>query len=120
MIGTIGVEGLEISCVIGCQPEERRRPRRLLVDVEADVDISAASASDDLADAIDYRELATTLDGLARERRFSLLEAFAAEGTALLLERWPALQRVGLTVRKPGAVPGAVCSLVRLERQREP
>lgn len=118
MVGTIGLVGLRITCVIGTEESERRRRRGLEIDVEADLDLLPAAAADDLGQTIDYRIVATRLQDLADRRRFRLIETFAVEGAALLLDAWPQIRAVRLVVRKARAIPGAECSFVRLERRR--
>ena len=120
MLGTIGLEGLRLDCVIGTEAAERSRTQPLDVDVEADLDLEAAAAADDLEQTVDYRAIAEQLQALADRRRFRLIEAFAEEATALLLERWPSLIGVRLEVRKPGALERASHSFCRVERRRGP
>ncbi len=118
MIGTIGLRGLRIDCVVGIYDHERTGTQALFVDVEVDRDFTAAAASDNVGDTLDYDVLAALLTDLATERRYQLLETFAEEGAALLLAEFGDVQRVRLEIRKPAAVPAAECSLVRVERTR--
>lgn len=115
MIGTILVEGLEIECIVGIHPEERTTPQLLLVDAELDRDFAAAAESESVGETVDYVDLAEALTTLALDRRYQLIETFAAEACDLLIERFGAL-RVAVKVMKPGAVPKASWAAVRLER----
>lgn len=118
MSGTIGLRGLRITCVIGTADSERSRPQQLEVDLEVDFDLSTAAESDRIGDTVDYRLMARQLAGLAEQRRFFLIEAYAEAAADYLLECWPALEAVRLEVRKPGAVEAADHSFCRLERRR--
>ena len=67
MIATIGVEGLEIRCIVGVLPHEREAEQTLFVDVEIDRSIAAAVASEDVADTVDYVAIADDVTTLAVE-----------------------------------------------------
>ncbi len=118
MIGTVGLQGLEIECIVGIYEHERIAPQKLLLDVEVDRDFAPAASSDHVSDTVDYDHLATALTELARARQYQLIETFAEEGAALLLEQDPGALVVRLEIRKPAAVPAAACSFVRVERRR--
>ena len=118
MLGTIGLRGLRIVCVIGVDEGERAAPRPIEVDVEADLDLAPAAVADELKNTVDYRLMAERLDALARAARFALIEAFAEAAAASLLDAWPSIEAVRLEVRKPAAVGVADHSFCRLERRR--
>jgi dihydroneopterin aldolase len=118
MIGTAGVKSLRIECVIGVLPEERERTQAILVDVELDYDFAAAAASDDITAAVDYAAVARSVRALAEKRQFRLIERLAEEAAAMLIAQSALVRAVRVEVRKPGAIPGAECSFVRLERVR--
>lgn len=118
MIGTIGLKGLRIDCIVGIYDHERTGDQALFLDVEADRDFAAAAASDHVSDTLDYDHIAASLTELAQQRQYQLIETFAEEGAALLLTNHPSLVRVAIEIRKPAAVPAADCSLVRIERRR--
>lgn len=118
MVGTAGLKNLEVTGVVGVYPHERERPRSVFFDIEVDYDLAPAAASDALADAVDYDDVAAAVGELVRRRRFALLETMAEETAALLLDRIDRARRVRVEVRKPGAVPAAACAFVRVERAR--
>ncbi len=69
--------------------------------------------------AIDYDIIAAELTRLAQERQYQLLETFAEEGAARLLELFDAVVSVEILIRKPAAVPAADCSFVHVFRERD-
>ncbi len=115
MIGTIGVCGLRVTCVIGVHADERRTRQDIFVDLELDVDFEPATQSDDVRDTVDYDQLSEALIELATSGEFRLIETYAERAAALLLTDFGA-QRALIQVRKPGAVVGADHALVRVER----
>ncbi len=118
MKGTIGLKDLRIECIVGIYPRERIEEQPLFLDVEVDQDFAAAAASEHVHDTVDYDQIAAALTDLARDRQYQLIETFAEDGAALILQRWTAVEAVRIEVRKPRAVPAAACSFVRLERSR--
>ena len=118
MLGTIGLRGLRIACVIGVDDAEREAVQPIEVAVEAALDLATAADTDGLQHTVDYRLLADRLDALAQEGGYELLEAFASDAAMLLLDSWPSIETVRLEVRKSGAVDAAKYSFCRLERRR--
>ncbi len=118
MIGTAGLQGLRVDCIVGIYDTERRAQQSVLVDVDLDYDFAAAAASDAIGDTIDYDDVARSVTELAERRAFHLIETMAEETAAMLLARLPSLRRVRLEIRKPAAVPAAACAFVRVERAR--
>ena len=118
MIGTTGLHGLRVECIVGVYQHERETRQSVIMDIELDCDFAAAAAADALGDAVDYDEVAKAVTELAERRAFQLIETMAEEAAALLLARYPQVQRVQLEIRKPAAVPAAECSFVRVDRAR--
>lgn len=52
--GVVELRGLRATAVVGILPEELERAQPLELDIDVHVDLTAAAASDDLADAVDY------------------------------------------------------------------
>jgi 7,8-dihydroneopterin aldolase/epimerase/oxygenase len=84
-------------------PAERELGQRFLVDVRLDPLGERAAASDDIRDAVDYRDVVSIVREISDARPFHLLEAFAAALADELLARLP-LAWVEVTVRKPDVV----------------
>jgi dihydroneopterin aldolase len=118
MIGTTGLKGLRVDCVVGIYEHERQQKQTVVVDVELDYDFAAAARSDAIGDAVDYDHVAKGVTELAERRGFQLLETMAEETAGMLLERVTAVHTVRVEIRKPAAVPAADCSFVRVERTR--
>ncbi|MGE0809568.1 MAG: dihydroneopterin aldolase [Immundisolibacter sp.] len=116
--GTIRIDELTVHCVIGIIESERLRDQRIFIDAELDTDFDAAAASDHIDDTINYAVAAEHLTRLAVDGRFYLVEAYVSRATQMLLERYPQLTRVRVTVRKPDILPQARSVGVSLERHR--
>ena len=61
----IELRGLRVSAFCGVLPEEKARRQPFEVDLDVHADLSTASASDDLADTIDYGVLTAGVAAVA-------------------------------------------------------
>jgi dihydroneopterin aldolase len=118
MIGTAGLQGFRVECIVGIHPHERETPQSVLFDIDLDYDFAAAATADAIDGAVDYTAVARQVADLAVRRQFQLIETMAEESAALLLSGFPQVNRVRIEIRKPAAVPAASCSFVRVERIR--
>ena len=113
-MGTITIHELQIEAVIGTLPHERERPQTILVRIEVEVDTATPAESDDLMQALDYRELADAISGLAVKGKFQLIETLAERAAALIRGSYP-VGRTLVAVRKPDAIAEAQWVEARVE-----
>lgn len=109
------IEGLELKAVIGVHAWERAFAQRLTLDLVLTLDTAPAAASDALADAVDYAELAQRLQAVAEASEFQLIEALA-EALAAAVLKIDQVEQLRLTLWKPGALPAARNVGVRITR----
>jgi len=109
--------GLEVVCVIGDQPEERRREQRLMVDVSLDLDLSAAAKNDALADTVDYVALAAAIRNDLHQARCHMIEC-AAERVARVCLADVRVAVVRVRIEKSGVIPGLRAAAVQILRKR--
>lgn len=98
--GRIEIRDLRAFGVHGVLPQERERAQPFSVDVEADLDVSAAARSDDLSETVDYGALAMAVEDVVARSSFALLEALAAAIARRVLDDQPRVTRVEVVVRK--------------------
>ncbi len=111
MTDRIVLRGIEVFARHGVFAEEQERGQRFLVDVVATLDLSAASASDDLADTLDYGALARAVHDRVAAERWDLIERVAERVADLVLED-ARVSAVEVTVHKPEApMPVAVADV---------
>ena len=115
------VKGLQVFARHGLLPEETRLGQRFTVDVTAWLDLRAAGRADDYALTLCYDTLIRLTIEVLTGRRFHLIEAAAEAVAARVLERFPAVERVAVEVRKPAAPIDAVFEHVAaaIERRRD-
>ena len=116
MSDCVFIHNLEVLTVIGVYDWERTAPRPLLLNLEFELDLRPAAASDDVGQTIDYAEVAGQVTQFATDSSDDLLETFAERLLAQLLSTWPA-KAIQLTIHKPDAVPGADVGIT-LRRQQ--
>lgn len=119
MSDRIELRGLRALGVHGKLAEEQERPQPFSVDLDVVLDLTAAGASDDLEDSVDYGALALGVRDVVETGRFRLLEALAAAiAASVLSER--AVQGVTVTVRKlrPPVPVDLESAGVRITRER--
>ena len=114
---TLGLEGIEVPCIIGDLPEERLREQTLRVDATLELDLHAAVASDAICDTVDYAALAGRIRERVRDAKCRLIER-AAELVAAECLADSRVERVTVTVRKSGCVPGLAAAAVSVTRGR--
>lgn len=117
---TIIIQGLEIFAHHGVLPEEKRDGQYFYLDIELAADLSSASVSDNLNDTINYDEVCRIAGEVMTDNTYDLIEKAAGEVCSALLEAFPAVEQITLTLRKPSA---PVCqkieyAAVRLVRKR--
>ena len=101
----IRVTGLRAVGRHGVLPEEQVRPQPFVLDIELAVDLSAAGASDDLDDTVDYAAAASQAVAIVERESHALIERVAARicETLLVDER---VTSVTVEVHKPKAPLG--------------
>lgn len=116
----IELRGLRLSGIVGVLDHERTQPQPLDLDIDVIADLSAAGASDDLADTVNYGELCTVAERVVGTTSFQLLEALAEALAAALFDVDPRIDAVTVAVRKlrPPVAQQLATSGVRLTRSR--
>ena len=109
------LNGIEVECIIGDQPEERENEQRLLVDVALDIDLEDAAESDRLDDTVDYALLVGNIREALEDAQCRLLERAAGVVADVCLSD-PRVERVTVGVRKFGSVSGLGSAEVRVTR----
>lgn len=110
------IEELKLEATIGIFEWEKRIRQRLVFDLELATDAARAAASDDIADAHDYKAVSKRLRALVEGGEFRLVESVAEAVAAVIVGEF-GVGWVRVAVRKPGAVTGAKNVGVVIERR---
>lgn len=102
----VSIHDLKVSTVIGAHAWERQIQQTLLVDLDFAVPVTKAALSDQLADAVDYDQVASQVTIWIQQREAHLIETLA-EGVATLMRDCFGVSWVKVSVWKPGAIATA-------------
>lgn len=111
------IRELEIETVIGIFDWERKIKQTVSLDVEMASDNRRAAASDNIADAVDYKSVSKRIIDFVEKSEFQLVETMAEQITAIILNEFN-VPWVRLRLSKPGAVRGSKDVGVIIERER--
>ncbi len=113
------INDLRIDTVIGVYDWERKIRQTISLDIEMASDIGKAAVSDDIDDALSYKDVAKRLIEFVEGSEYELVEALAESLCRIIIEEF-AVPWVRLTLHKPGAVRGSKSVGVRIERGAKP
>ncbi len=113
----ISLRGVEVYAHHGVTNEEMDLGGRYSFDVEYEVDISDAAASDALADAVNYVEVYETARDVITTTQRRLLESIVHEGAERLLGANERIMLVLVRLRKLHAPIPGVIGTVEIEHQ---
>lgn len=115
----IEIRGLRVFGRHGVLPHEQRDGQTFVVDLTLEADLTAAAASDDLADTVHYGELAERIAHEVATTRFDLIERLAGHLLDLALVD-PRVRAAEVRIAKPDAPVAADLDevAVRLRRTR--
>ena len=108
MSDTIFVRGLVLHAHHGVGEDEGRIGQQFLLDLMLECDLARAAASDKLVDTISYADLISVAARAFGAKRYRLVEAAAGAVANAVLEAFPRIARLHVTVHKPHAPIAAV------------
>ena len=103
MSDAIFVNGLALHAYHGVMPHEGKVGQTFKLDLVLDIDLGDASRSDKLKDTVSYDLVVKTVSEAFCARRYRLVEAAAGAVAGAILDRFPQVLRVRVTVHKPHA-----------------
>jgi dihydroneopterin aldolase len=93
----------------GVMQEEHKVGGRYEVDVGVELDFEEAALHDDLERTVDYERVYDYVRSLVTENNFYLIEKLAYRIAHAVLETYPTVEGVEVTVRKPNPPVGGPC-----------
>lgn len=114
----IFIRDLVARGIIGINAWEREKPQEILINILIHADLHHAGQSDNIQDSVNYRTVTKKVLKYAETSGHYTVEALAANLARLCLEE-PGVQKVRITVEKPGAVRFAKSVGVEIERTQE-
>jgi len=111
----IRIVDLEVHFRVGVTEGERAKPQRLLLTIDLETDLTAASATDQLDQTIDYERVARRVLVFGEGRSWRLLEKLAGDLAEMLLADFQP-RAVCIEIKK-FVIPEARYVAVRLTRR---
>jgi 7,8-dihydroneopterin aldolase/epimerase/oxygenase len=113
----IFLHGLTAECIIGFIDWERRVRQTVVLDIELPVDCRHAALTDEVADTLDYKQVAKRVLSFVAASEFKLVETLAHSIALLILEDF-GVEWVRVALNKPGAIRNSRDVGVVIERSR--
>lgn len=108
MSDTIFIKGVLIHARHGVLEHESEVGQRFVIDLELDTDLSESSRSDRLADTVSYSNVVSTATAAFKDTNYRLLERAAGAVADAILDTFPRIRAVKVTVHKPHAPIAAI------------
>jgi len=111
----IFLRDLRIETIIGIYDWEREKKQTVVLEIEMSTDVAKAAASDDIRDALNYKDIAKRLIDFIGKSEFQLVETLAEECAQIIQHEFD-VAWVKLELNKQGAVSGSRDVGVIIER----
>jgi 7,8-dihydroneopterin aldolase/epimerase/oxygenase len=117
----IFVQGLVLHAYHGVMQHEGKVGQTFRLDLLLTIDLAEASLSDKLKDTVSYDGVVKTASEAFCSRRYRLVEAAAGAVAGAVLDRFPQVRAIRVTVHKPHAPIAATFEdvSVTIERARD-
>lgn len=102
-MATITLTGLRVRGHHGVLDHERTTGQVFLVDLQLEVDITRAAATDDVADTVNYAEVALAVQRIVAGEPVNLIETLVVTIAETVLAEFQPVNSVVATVHKPQA-----------------
>jgi len=103
MTDQVFVQGLILHAYHGVMQHEGKVGQTFRLDLTLDIDLTTASRTDKLAHTVGYDQVVAVTTEAFCAKRYRLIEAAAGAVSDVLLERFPQVSAVRITVHKPHA-----------------
>lgn len=112
------IKDLLLRGIIGINPEERVNKQDILINMVIFADIRKAAASDDIADAVNYKSITKRIIAHVEESPDYLVEKMVTDIARIVITEF-GVERVQVRLEKPGALRFADSVGIEIERTRE-
>ncbi len=113
------IRDLKIFAYHGVNPEEKRDGQNFIFDIDLSVNMTKACYSDDVCDTVSYAKVIKTVTRVSTEKSYDLLEKVAQVTADAILNTYPEVFRVEITLKKPEAPMKADFAWVGVSISRE-
>lgn len=111
------IRDLLLRGIIGINPDERVNKQDILINMVVFADIRKAAASDDIADAVNYKSITKRIIRHVEESSDFLVEKLVSDIARIVITEF-GVERVQVRLEKPGALRFAESVGIEIERTR--
>jgi dihydroneopterin aldolase len=115
---SIFIDGLVLHAYHGVMPHEGKVGQSFTLDLTLDIDLSAAARSDKVIDTVSYDKVVECATEAFCGQRFRLIEAVAGQVADRVLDTFPRVRAITVTIHKPHAPIAATFSDVGVTLHR--
>ncbi len=110
MTERIFIKGLSLHAYHGVMAYEAKVGQSFAIDLELEIDLSAAARSDKVVDTVSYDKVVECASAAFCAQKFRLIEAAAGRVADAVLAKFPRVSAVTVTIHKPHAPIAATFS----------
>ncbi len=110
MTDRIFIAGLSLHAYHGVMPYEGKVGQTFTIDIELEIDLTAAANSDKVADTVSYDKVVGCASEVFCAQHYRLIETAAGKVADAVLAKFPRVQSVKVTIHKPHAPIAATFS----------
>jgi len=110
MTDRIFIKGLSLHAYHGVMAYEAKVGQSFTIDLELEIDLSAATRSDKVMDTVSYDKVVECASEVFCAQRYRLIEAAAGNVADAVLATFPRVNSVKVTIHKPHAPIAATFS----------
>ncbi len=114
----IHIRDLLVRCIVGIYPDERREKQDVIINIVLHADLRKAGESDDIDDTVNYKTIKKEVLAMVQQSEYFLLEKLAEQIVGIAL-KGSKVQRVDVSIDKPGALRFARSVAVEISRTRD-
>ncbi len=110
MTDRIFIKGLSLHAYHGVMAHEAKVGQSFSIDLDLEIDLSAAARSDKVMDTVSYDKVVDCASEAFNAQRFRLIEAAAGRVADAVLTAFPRVNAIEVTIHKPHAPIAATFS----------
>jgi dihydroneopterin aldolase len=117
-VDRIRLKDMTLFTRLGVTSWEKRGVQKVRCDIDLSLDLTAAAKADRIQAAVDYEQVYKLVEGVARARKYHLIEALAQAIVTAVLENYPPVAQVAVRLRKTSLPFDAHLECVEVELER--
>ncbi len=114
----IFLTALTTECIVGIWDWERKVKQPIVIDLEMQVDVRKAAATDNIEQALDYKKISKRVLQFVEESQFQLVETLTERIAEIILREF-SVPWVKVRVNKQGAIRNSRDVGILIERRSE-